>query len=64
MIDFYGTKLDGSVVERHYQNTQGMEAVFNMNTSNPLVQPVYIYKVSQPLPHVNHFWSLIENYWK
>ena len=44
LIDFYGTKLDGSVVERHYQNTQGMEAVFNMNTSNPLVQPVYIYK--------------------
>lgn len=44
IVDFYGTKLDGTLVERHYVNENGMIGSLMSNSLKPLINPIYIFR--------------------
>lgn len=44
IIDFYGTKMDGTVIERHYVNERGMIGALEDSSIEPLINPIYIFK--------------------
>jgi len=46
IVDFYGIKLDGTIIEQHLVNEDGIVAFLICNTTSPLITPVIFSKVA------------------